>query len=522
MSSFESVFTRHVSSANNKSLRFILYLKCGVKTNWMTSKLASNHTSPGNPPYDINRRAAFATSEIGLGREGFTTFCGIMGMPLPSDTMAWYSQIKAVNNAANSEFNNCIQQAAVRLRSIVEIENDDVDHQFDPKEFSQCVDVAVSFDGTWHHRGFKSSHGVGVVMSVDTGEVLDAHILSKDCSICAKNSGADDEWKKHHIESGQCEKNCEGPSTSMETEAAKVMWLRSKERGLRYTTVLSDGDNKTIAALKELKPYGNDGTINKLDCVNHVHKRMGAGLRLLLKSNKEVKGGKGGLTAKKIDYMASFYRKAIMDNCTTSKDSAEINKSVQNMQRRILANLHHSVYHPDPSIQHKFCDSWCPFVQDQEDGTSTYDHEENRKKRLPQSFLPHLLPLYERLSDTALLMRCVAGLAQNQNEGFNATIWKRCPKERAFSASSVKRAVHLAAISWNCGNSCYENMLHSLGLGCNYFTKKVMNAKNNRRLSEAANYDVKKLHIKRKHKEKNQTERKAKYSCGDDYQPGMF
>ena len=68
----------------------------------------------------------------------------------------------------------------------------------------------------------------------------------------------------------------------------------------------------------------------------------------------------------------------------------------------------------------------------------------------------------------------------------NATIWKRCPKERAFSASSVKRAVHLAAISWNCGNSCYENMLHSLGLGCNYFTKKVMNAKNNRRLSEAA------------------------------------
>ena len=45
------------------------------------------------------------------------------------------------------------------------------------------IDVVISYDGTWHHRGFKSSHGVGVVMSVDAGEILDAAVISKSCEI---------------------------------------------------------------------------------------------------------------------------------------------------------------------------------------------------------------------------------------------------------------------------------------------------------------------------------------------------
>ena len=33
--------------------------------------------------------------------------------------------------------------------------------------------MAVSYDGTWHHRGFKSCHGVGIVVSIDNREILD-------------------------------------------------------------------------------------------------------------------------------------------------------------------------------------------------------------------------------------------------------------------------------------------------------------------------------------------------------------
>ena len=52
------------------------------------------------------------------------------------------------------------------------------------------VDAAVSFDGTWAKRGFTSLPGVVFLLSVDTGEVLDYHVLSKSCQRCAlkKNS----------------------------------------------------------------------------------------------------------------------------------------------------------------------------------------------------------------------------------------------------------------------------------------------------------------------------------------------
>ena len=72
-------------------------------------------------------------------------------------------------------------------------------------------------------------------------------------------------------------------------------------------------------------------------------------------------------------------------------------------------------------------------------GTSVYSHDDD-KKRLLQSFLPHLLPLYERLSEKSLLIRCASGLTQNQNEAFNATIWQQCLKERFFTASAVNES----------------------------------------------------------------------------------
>jgi len=41
------------------------------------------------------------------------------------------------------------------------------------------VDAAVSINSTWAKRGFTSLTGIVFVVSVDTGEVLDYHVLSK-------------------------------------------------------------------------------------------------------------------------------------------------------------------------------------------------------------------------------------------------------------------------------------------------------------------------------------------------------
>ena len=57
---------------------------------------------------------------------------------------------------------------------------------------------------------------------------------------------------------------------------------------MQYTVLLSDRDNKTMQELNESRVYG-DKEITKLECVNHIYKRMGTGLRNLVKkmsSNK--------------------------------------------------------------------------------------------------------------------------------------------------------------------------------------------------------------------------------------------
>ena len=61
--------------------------KCGVISNWNTSKEAdSNKSKSGEAPFDVNYRACYAVAELGLGRESLATFCGIMRMSLPSKT----------------------------------------------------------------------------------------------------------------------------------------------------------------------------------------------------------------------------------------------------------------------------------------------------------------------------------------------------------------------------------------------------------------------------------------------------
>ena len=57
---------------------------------------------------------------------------------------------------------------------------------------------------------------------------------------------------------------------------------------MRYTVLLSDGDNKTMQELNESRPYG-DKEITKLECANHIYKRMGTGLRNLVKKSPQSK-----------------------------------------------------------------------------------------------------------------------------------------------------------------------------------------------------------------------------------------
>ncbi|GFT23694.1 uncharacterized protein TNCV_3511591 [Trichonephila clavipes] len=118
------------------------------------------------------------------------------------------------------------------------------------------VDISVSFDGSWLTRGHTSLIGIACVIDILTGYVIDFEVMCKVCRNCSvakrklgESSAEYDIWYECHRK--DCDVNHSGSSTSMEMEAALILWERSREMGFRYSTLLSDGDCKTFNYLTE-------------------------------------------------------------------------------------------------------------------------------------------------------------------------------------------------------------------------------------------------------------------------------
>ncbi|GFU59388.1 uncharacterized protein TNCV_2299511 [Trichonephila clavipes] len=104
--------------------------------------------------------------------------------------------------------------------------------------------VPVAIDGTWQKRGHTSLNGVVTAVSVDTGKVIDAEILSRKCS-CHFNG---------NLHSDECSANYFGNSGGMEVEGALRIFNRSEVlHNLRYTQYLGDGDSKAYKAVLDSK-----------------------------------------------------------------------------------------------------------------------------------------------------------------------------------------------------------------------------------------------------------------------------
>ena len=126
------------------------------------------------------------------------------------------------------------------------------------------LDIAVSFDGSWHRRGNSSHNDLGVVIKLLTGLPIDFQVLSNFCHQCCKSPENDGpnyaEWISNHA--AKCSKNYDGSANSV------AMY------GLRYTCMLCDGDSESYNYIVEREVYGRDVSINEEECINHVSKRI--------------------------------------------------------------------------------------------------------------------------------------------------------------------------------------------------------------------------------------------------------
>ena len=93
-------------------------------------------------------------------------------------------------------------------------------------------------------------------------------------------------------------------------------------------------------------------------------------------------------------------------------------------------------------------DNWCTYHLDITNKTKL----PKPTKGLPEEAIKHLKPLFESISDDSLLIKCLHGKTQNQNESFNGLIWRRTPKDHFVKMASFELAVYDVAAHFNIGN----------------------------------------------------------------------
>lgn len=440
---------------------------------------------------------------------------------------AYYKQVEIILEAQEEEVLNEMKAAGQRLRRKI-LEDKDMD--------DGIIDITVSFDGTWAKRGFTSLNGIVFVISAETGEVLDYHVISKQCQKCLlKQSQCTDnekfeEWRLEHVTAGECDINFTGSSPAMEAEGAVVLWQRSLVRhNMRYKWMICDGDSKSFNSVEDIY---EGCKVEKLDCVGHIQKRMGKHL-LNLKSRTKGKladgktiGGRGRLSEPKIKKLQKDYGLAIRQNTIDKPNPSErdIDVSIYTMKKNIIASLHHNINLNDPEKQHRYCPigdkSWCKWQLDKATGTKTFNVDEC----LPEVFLEILRPVYMNLSDSKLLRRCVRGKTQNPNESINSMVWVRCPKHKYHGTRVIRFATASAVCHFHGGAAIKERVMQRLLIPAGTHTKQASHRKDKKRVRKSDVQTSKKEKKKRQAQKMHRVRREEalKDVEGVTYEAGAF
>ena len=89
--------------------------------------------------------------------------------------------------------------------------------------------------------------------------------------------------------------------------------------------------------------------------------------------------------------------------------------------------------------------SWCQFKRDIANETQNY----HPGKGLPLDIIAKIKPIYNDLSTSELLEKCLYGKTQNQNELFNGMVWDRIPKSTYFANNQLKVGTYDAVTNFN-------------------------------------------------------------------------
>ena len=411
------------------------------------------NTESTRSPFEVNILSTLAFRGIGCGFSAMKNWCGTMNMHNCLSQDSYHQNQMKVAEASKNTFNDISKKSIetiFKAYAEIGVEPDD----------EGVLDIGVSFDGSWQKRGHSSNNGMASVIDLVTGLPIDYEVLSNfciKCSLAERDQFDSDDWKTKHAPN--CSRNFDGSSNAMEVECAKRLWRRSVEKhNLRYMTMVCDGDSKSYDAVCQDRVYGNQKSIQKEDCINHISKRMGTALRKLvdvLKAQGKSISGRGKLTKEKIVKIQNYYGRAVKDNAN----------DIPLLKKRIFAILFH-MCSSDEHPKHMHCPpgekSWCFFQRSlaKSEEPGSHKHHDTISAEVGKQ----LVPIFERLSEPELLKRCSRAMTQNSNESLHNMIWKVCPKTIFVGRKMIETAVAIAACQFTMGATFKVTLCKMLGI----------------------------------------------------------
>ena len=174
-------------------------------TKWWTSETSGTGKSQF---YTINRDTVFASLAMGMGAEKSKNFCEYLNLSALHHR-AFQIHANSIYNL-NDEVRRVLFQKSA---DIVRKEHLALDSR--PEDGNETLNIAVSYDGSWLTRGHTSLVGLGCIIDVLTGLVIDSHVMNSYCQVCSRIAKIplEDERKRKeedHIGSGKCSANFHG------------------------------------------------------------------------------------------------------------------------------------------------------------------------------------------------------------------------------------------------------------------------------------------------------------------------
>ena len=518
---------------------------------------------------DLVSSTLLAGRLIGLGLSKLSLYHALLNMAPPLTHNVFLRVQSDVVKAA--EF--------VAIQSMENARNDLIAiHQ--PEQSDANVSTVASFDGAYQMRSGKSGGGFsrfcfGAAISVDIAKVVAYRIACNFCSLCTQYQNKKrtqliteeefSEWRATHAPLCTA-RYSQYASVQLESALAPTVVSQALDRGIVFSGLVTDGDNKTHEDLRKANLYSDLGTssIDHLECLSHVAKRMKTNLckrqDKVMKSVRSKKAGakefyaselhlSQGDVRKRIDtafrgklrkdsrqrtewgcdtsnairtvsdamaaQIASYYRMAIKRN---PGDTSAILRSIK------AITLHLGANDSNADEYHRFCprkpDSWCRYQAAISSDLEPPTH--------PNFLSSEAVQLVQSLftdfgyDSEEFVKRIQDGRDSNHNEAIHSVLWSMVPKNEPTSYSIMQLGSALAVIRYNDGWNGIQKVCAALGIESTANLSEHMNRLDRLRITKSSKIPLlsqKRFAKKQLRPKKVQQQLKIH---GEGYVPGKF